>query len=336
MKIRLFFVIVLAMTVSVTLKSQEEFKPEGKAFADIYFNYHSRFTENNTVSTFEIQRAYFGYKYQLSKEFSTKINFDVGKAEVELNDSTDVNTSLEMTAFIKNAALTYKKDNLTIDAGVIGLLQHKIQEKIWDHRYIYKSFQDEYKISHSADLGVQVQYKIMNQLEVDFVVRNGEGYKKISNSDNAFRTGVGFTLTPVKGFIIRGYYDYQEKEEAQTSVSHFIAYKTDNLRLGAEYSFQLNYKDAKDHTLGGLSVFAGYDVSDKVELFGRYDMLTSNTLDAESESWNYNNDGSFIIGGIQYSPLKNIRIALDYQGWIPVAGDENTSNSAYLNFRYAF
>ena len=32
---------------------------------------------------FEIKRAYLGYKYNLSDDFSTKITFDVGKKQEE-------------------------------------------------------------------------------------------------------------------------------------------------------------------------------------------------------------------------------------------------------------
>ena len=35
----------------------------------------------------------------------------------------------------------------------------KVQEELWGHRYLMKTFSDEYKLGHSADLGVNVSFK---------------------------------------------------------------------------------------------------------------------------------------------------------------------------------
>ena len=67
--------------------------------------------------------------------------------------STKVSGSdLERVAYIKNAMLSWKTGNFTLDFGLIGLEQFNVQEKFWGYRYIMKSFQDEYKFGSSADM----------------------------------------------------------------------------------------------------------------------------------------------------------------------------------------
>jgi len=336
MKIKLV-IVVLFLTGNLIFAGEEEgFKPHGSPFAKVFFNYHTELTDSNTISTFQITRAYLGYKYKLSEEFSTKINIDVGNPKVNIGDSLSGKTSQQITAFLKVASVTYKSGNLKLSAGLIGIYQHKLSEDIWEHRYLYKSIQDEYKLSTSADLGINATYKVTDFLSLDLTVRNGEGYKYIKDSDNAFNTAFGFTLKPFEGLTFRGFYDYIERSEIQTTVSHFVYYEVGDLTVGGEYDMQFNNKDKKDHTLNALSVFALYDITKEIEVFGRFDMLSSNKLSGDTENWNYAKDESVIIGGVQYSPIKYVKVALNYQGFIPADDSKDPMNFIYVNFQFKF
>ena len=61
---------------------------------------------------------------------------------------------------------------------MIGNKQFKYQESIWGYRYMYKTFQDENKFGSSADLGVNGEIKVTENLKINLFVLNGEGYKK--------------------------------------------------------------------------------------------------------------------------------------------------------------
>jgi hypothetical protein len=333
MKKQLFIPIAALVIFSGITRAQDEFKPSGSPFAKIYFNYHGDLSGNGTA--FEIQRAYFGYKYNMTQNFSGHITLDVGSPEVDLNDSVTVGTSFEMTAFLKTAAVAYSTGRLTIEAGLISLQQFKLQESYWGHRYIYKSFQDWTKMGPSADLGGTISYKFFDMLSADFTIRNGEGYKLIQ-SDKALNTGLGVTLTPIKGLVVRGFYDYIDKSGPQYTISSFIGYKNDFLSVGAEHNVQLNYGNVSDRNLKGFSFYASYNVTKKIQLFGRFDNLGSNRLEGESENWNLSNDGNLIIGGVEYSPIKNIQLAIDYQGFLYSNKDKDDKNLIYLNFQYVF
>lgn len=322
----LFFIAIAAYA-----QENDEFQPSGSPFAKIYFNYHTDFDQE---SAFQVQRGYFGYKYDLTPAFSADITLDVGTPEITVEDTSGIEleggSSLQMTAFLKTAGITYKKGNLKVQAGLIGLQQFKVQEKYWGHRYIEKSFQDLYKMGPSADLGVLVTYKFFDMLSADLTLRNGEGYKKLE-VDNKLLTGLGVTLTPVKGLTLRGYYDYLKKDgEAQVTVAHFVGYTYKGLTLGAEYNLQYANKNEADHDLSGFSAYASYDINDHFQVFGRYDNLSSD------QDWNISKDGGLLLAGIEYSPIKNIQIALNYRGTMPAEDGEDATHMAYVNCQFAF
>ena len=332
-KIYILFAIIVFSGSVLKAQEKEEFKPSGSPNAKIFFNFHHDLDE---TSAFDLQRAYLGYKYNMSENFTGSILMDVGSPEISVNDSTKAKTTQEFTAFLKNAYIMYKKDKLAIDAGMIGLKQMSQQEAYWGHRYVYKSFLDYSKMGTTADLGASVEYKVIDMLSLDFTVRNGEGYK-VMQSDNAYRSSLGWTLSPVKGLCIRGVYDYLEKAEAQVTIAHFVGYKNDKVSVGGEYNYQTNSGNKKDQTLSGFSVYGSYNITKVVQAFGRFDKLTSVKVNGATDNWNKNNDGSLIIAGVQYKPIKNLDIALNYQGWLSDSDKEDSDkNYIYLNMQISF
>jgi hypothetical protein len=323
----------LLMFFSTKVISQEEqsaFAPSGKVYGKVFSNFHYQLAEENE-SAFAVERAYIGYEHLLSENFTINLKLDIGSPNQE--SSYDI---IKRYAYFKNAALIYSKDKLTLSFGLIDLYQFKIQEKFWGHRYIYKSFMDEHKFGASADLGASISYQVYDKVSADLTVINGEGYNQLQ-ADNAYKTGFGITYLPVKGLTARFYVDYTEQTEIQTTWTGFVGYKLKDIgKIGAEYNFQHNNKYYKDYDLYGFSSYASYNIFEKWELFARYDRLWSNTIDGEENQWNIFKDGSALIGGIQFEPIKNIKIAANYQDWYPYA--KNLENEAYfyLNLEYKF
>ena len=56
-------------------QTSEEFKPSGKPFVTIFSNVHSKITDGETATAFELSRLYLGYEYSFSPNFSAKANF---------------------------------------------------------------------------------------------------------------------------------------------------------------------------------------------------------------------------------------------------------------------
>ncbi|PLX10798.1 MAG: porin [Marinilabiliales bacterium] len=329
LKITLFLSLLVITGINAQDTAEtEKFVPSGEPSVKIFTNVHSTFVDGDNTSAFEVQRAYFGYSYSFSENFSTKLTLDVG----DPNDGG----KLQMTAYLKNAALEYHKGNLKVNFGLIGLYGFKTQEKQWGYRYIYKSFQDQHKFGSSADLGASMVYKFSDLISADAMILNGEGYKNLQ-SDDTYKGAVGVTITPMKSLQLRAYYDYMSTDVAQQTIALFGGYKADNIKIGAEYNMQKNHALVEDQDFMGISLYTAVEVGKKLNFFGRFDNLTStNAEDVNGESWNIAKDGQAYIFGLEYTPVKGIKISPNFQGWNPSEDGADFESSAYLNIEISF
>lgn len=318
-KLTLTLIIALLLNNVHGQEKKEEFKPNGKPFIRVFTNYHSTFSDGESFNAFELQRAYLGYSYNFSEKFSGKVNIDIADPGVG---------KLQMTAYIKNAYIQYQDNKLTAKIGMIGLYQFELQEKQWGGRYLFKSFQDEYKFGNSADLGVALSYNLAKNISVDASITNGEGYKSIE-TDSIFKYSAGVTLQPIKGVDVRAYYDYMGNDDAQQTVSLYAGYTEKNLKLGVEFNRQVNNKMLADKDLDGFSLFGSYNLK-KSRLFARYDQLSSNTLASATNPWNYSKNGTMFIAGLEFPIVKGLLVTPNYQSWNPANGAPSI-NSIYLS-----
>jgi len=320
----LLLIFALPLTLFATEKDTT-FKIIGKPIARIYANFHNPIAGKGK-SGFEVKRAYLGYNAKLSSNFNAKVVLDIGSP----NDQSEY-SRLKRYAYFKNAYVGYKKDKLSINFGIISLKQFGFQEKFWGHRYIYKNICDKHGMGSSADLGTSLTYNFLSWLKADITFMNGEGYSSLQ-SDNTYKGGLGFTVIPYKNFFIRLYGDYTEKNSSQTTIMTFIGYeKAKSFALGLEYNIRQNNNYQSNHNRTAFSGYGWWNFYKKLQFFGRYDIVHSNTPDGFINPWDLQNDGSAIIGGIAFSPIKNIKIALNYQDWYPWAENQSNKSFIYLN-----
>ncbi len=322
-KILMSVVLIIACMSSFGQEEKKKFQITGKPIVTVFANYHAGLGDANKESGFALDRAYLGYQFSLTEKLSGKVVFDMGSTKVDGAD-------LERVAYIKNAMLSWKTGDFTLDFGLIGLEQFNVQEKFWGYRYIMKSFQDEYKFGSSADMGILGRYKFTKWLSADITISNGEGYKKL-NGDNKYRYAVGATLFPVKGLTIRAYYDLASKSsdadglKDQQNLAFFAGYKHKLFSLGGEYNQMFNTKSKEDKDQNGFSVYSTVKLAEKFDAFGRYDNLAS------KDDWS-SADGQRVLIGIQYSPIKQLKIAPNFSTWNPREG--KSSSFAYLNIEF--
>ena len=323
----LFLLVLGTAAIGFTQESSNKFEPNGKPLALIFTNFHTASSNGETVPAFENTRAYLGYEYNFSENFYAKVVFDVGNPKD--------GGGHELAAFLKNAYLQYTQGNLETSFGMISTTQFKVSEKLWGNRYMLKSYQDEYSFNSSADLGVNFDYQFANFLSVDFSVINGEGYKKIQG-DDLLRTGIGATITPLKNILARVFVDQTGKDVKQQSLATLLAYTSDKFVLAGEYNYQTNYKMVDGHDRFGTSFYAWYKASKKVKLFARYDTLKSAELDGESEAWNISKDGSLMVAGLEFSPVKGVKLTPNFRNWNPDKNGVKSTAYLYLNCELKF
>ncbi len=311
---------------------QEETEKEdpGKVSAKIYSNFNFGFNDDNPTTAFEVTRAYFGYERNISEHFYANVKLDIGSP-----DDLSAYSKLRRYAYFKNASIRYRNGNFTAWAGLFDMVQFKVQEKFWGYRYLYKSYMDEYRFGPSADIGLSSQYKFNDIITADITISNGEGYTA-PQRDESYKVGGGLTIEPTDRLVLRAYYAIFTHDSPQMTFSGFAGYRADKFRLGSEFNYQKNYKFNFGHHRYGYSIYSTYIISDTWEVFGRYDQLYSNILENDLIPWNLPDDGSAIVAGLQFTPVKNIHITLDYQDWVEWADNGTSEPFIYMHFEAVF
>ena len=320
--------IILAAVMAclcVGLKAQEvkSQEPKGKAIIQVFGNFNTGFGAEGNSRGFELERSYLGYEYKLGNGLSIKSIVDMGKS----SDVSDVNR----IAYIKNAMITWKKGNMTLEGGVIPTTQFTFQQKFWGYRYVMSDFQDRYKFGSSADLGLSLAYKFADWISADAIVVNGEGYKKIQINDG-LNYGVGVTLTPVEGFQIRLYGGLNEgaddTQKDKINLAAFAGYKGEKFSIGAEYNKMDNASNKQDADQSGYSIFTTVKVAKQTELFARFDDLYS------KDNWNISKDEQAAILGVQFKLGKYVKLAPNFRMTSPKAAGADNRYYAYINFYF--
>ena len=321
MKRKIILAGVLAC-IGLTTQAQDvkQDEPKGKAIVQVFGNFHTGFGAENDDRGFELERSYLGYEYKLGNGLSVIGVMDIGK-------SSDV-SDYQRIAYIKNAMVSWKTGNLTLNGGLISTTQFNFQEKFWGYRYVMKSFQDMYKFGNSADLGLSASYKFADWISADAIIVNGEGYKKLQKG-NGFNYGLGTTLTLVKGFQICLYGGLNDSGESGkagvVNMAGFIGYKNKNFTLGAEYNHMLNTAGKEGNGLFGYSAFGSVNLPKNVALYARFDDLYS------KDEWNISKDEQAAILGAEFRLGKYVKIAPNFRMNMPKADGADYKYSAYVN-----
>ena len=320
---RKILTILVALASSVTLSAQDVDAPKsseagqfsGKPIVTIFANHHSGLGNEVDNSGFALDRVYLGYGFSFKDQLSGSVIFDVASTKVE-------GSKLDYVAHVKNAYLTWKRDDFSLNFGLIKTNNFGYQEKFWGHRYLMKSFKDEYGFAPSADLGISAGYAATSWLDLDVSFTNGEGNKRLV-MDNNYRYGLGATFKATKELSFRAYYDLYTAngkgadKHAEQTFTLFAGYKHSLFSIGGEYVYRTNMDFTAGVDYNGLSVFSNVKLIDKLSLFGRYDYITSSVKDAGDM-------GSAVRAGVEYAPFKFLKFSPNVYSWSPEVGDTET------------
>ena len=114
----------------------------------------------------------------------------------------DENGNTKFNGYLKNAQIDWKGKGFFVSAGLVNLKQFSEQENFWGHRYIFKSFQEEYGIAFCEDIGIVAGYEFSPVISADMALTNGEG-RKFKNMDNNYKYGAGLTLKTGKRIYVQ-------------------------------------------------------------------------------------------------------------------------------------
>lgn len=312
----LFSLVALAATAQTAPVAA----PKGKAIVQVFGSFNTGLGTTNDQRGFDLERSYLGYEHQLDQGLTVRAVMDIGK-------SSNV-SDYQRLAYIKNAMIAWKTGRLTLEGGLISTTRFRLQERFWSYRYVRKSFQDQYGMGSSADLGISAAYKCSDWLAVDGIIVNGEGYKRVQKNDG-LNYGLGLTLTPIKGFQMRVYGELNEGGEAgQKNINNwaaFAGYKNKLFDLGVEYNRTSNAGFRNDADLNGFSAYGSLRFSPTAQLFARIDDLNS------KNDWNLNKDETVALVGAQIQVGKYVKLAPNFRMNLPKADGAANQYSAAIH-----
>ena len=324
---QIFILTILLTIAEFQIFSQQEekiFTPSAEIFTDFHFS----ITDNTHKPEFSITRAYFGGDFLKEGRFSGSIILNMAK----LFDSIPHEGN---NSPIREVSIGYDNGKLKIRMGVTGTRIMIYQIRFYDKRYVANTFQSINKYGSLYDLGIAIDYNFNNRTGIDFTLMNGGGVA--INDHGSLKASLGFNYFPANDAILRVYCDTRKIAGIwQSTFIGFGGFTWNVFKIGGEFNYRTNHDNTRGHNVWGFSATGSVNLTDKLQLFGRYDYSSSVVLPGEIIEWNYKNDHQLIVFGLQHTFIPGVRIAIDYQGKIPADPSESASDMFFIHLHYRY
>lgn len=325
-----FLIIIFILPGFSLLYSQIDTRFDGKTHAEIFTDFHHNLRD--TTTGFGLNRALVGYSFLPVNNFSATVVVNIGSPE-----DLAAGSEPRRYAFFREASMSYIKDKLTVSMGIVKTHISDYQGKFLGKRYVANTLQSTNGYGYLADLGIGIDYKFNDVIEANIGLMNGEGYCNIQ-MDNNLKVSGGIFIRPPGILSFRLFGDAIKREGLwQSTLLCFAGIKTDRITLGGDVIYKskpdlLLFQDA-----WGVSGTGSVRLSEKVEIFGRYDHSATIKLSSdEIFPWQYMHDYDFLVTGFQYNLSPNVRMAIDYQGTYTSKPFKNVAEALYLNAHFKF
>ncbi|MFV0366374.1 MAG: hypothetical protein ACK5JS_07730 [Mangrovibacterium sp.] len=297
-------VLLLGVTVTAVANEPNEktFKRSGKVFGSAFTGMNVSVLDGDNgdpYKEFVLDRLEIGYIYNFSENWLFKGCLDIGDPKDE--------SSLQHTAFARNAFGEYHNDKLIFRFGMITGVSFNFIEKEWGYRYVAKCYQEHFGYSSSRDIGVTAAYNFNDVISVDAIISNGEGYK-LTQYDPFLEYGIGATFKPFKGAVVRAYADMTETDVlTENTYSCMMGYHFNNgSSVGAEYNKQNNANVNQERDQQGGSFYSTLKVCNKMKIYARYD------YNDRAANWSSGDNTQVLFVGAEFQPIKGVKITPNY------------------------
>jgi len=317
----IYFVILVSLSL---INYGQDTIPKAKishtVFANIFTGSYYNFNTKKPNLGFELSTALLGYKFQRSENLKFTLIYDVTHTTSNIHVTDTAGNDLpvhyfkgsEYTAFLKMAEIKwYFHKNFSLSAGQLLNQQYlTVQDKVWGHRYVLTTMQELYRMANPADFGMRVEYKNKKTMAISLGANNGNGPFYHQDTLNVIEYTSNIEIYLIKNLLLKTFASitpstYNTKNKYKTVFSGFIAYQKPKYKIGVEYSYT-DKISFTDEVFSGMSTFLMYNITDKWELFARYDYVDNSKV--------VKNENVY-IGGFQYQPQKNLFLSLNYRYW---------------------
>lgn len=317
------FIFTLSNLIVQAQDNTKEFTPSGKVwgytFGDVIYKVGSdtlTFGRSEFASTEKgiiggkLRRIYFGYDYNLSEQWSTRLLFE--------SNSSTTTPGGNFGAVIKLGYVEYKNftnvlPNLKVKVGLIPTPVFAFPEKTWGYRSVEKEALDIRGLGSSVDQGVSFEGDFSNAKNGGYTIMIGNG----SGNKPQTRKYLEYYLSVHKLFFdkklnLEFMVDYKNiTAELTRALSRvFASYSVKNFRAGLEFSPNIVKEKAKENGVNVntttqpllVSAFVSPNIFKNTWLFLRYDYFDPNmnyekNITYNDISKNYNEH--LFIAGVQ-------------------------------------
>ena len=316
--------------------SQVTEQPSGRLsglfFIDYYHNAvrdeNSEYLENVAIGSkqdvhgFQIRRIYLTYDYRFNSKFSSRFRLESDEDNFTSNLKGDKVNKFSM--FVKDASINWNySDGHNVIIGIQPTPAFDASESLWGNRYIEKTIMDLRKIVSTRDLAISFKGKIDTKGMFRYWLMYGNNSAGKPEDDKYKRYYAHLGVTPANNLNIALYTDYQSRESVLSqfddgtlsnhiiTTALFAGYNIHNkFSAGIEvflrtvqngFTVNNSYMDTKGT---GISIFSTYHFSEKINVFGRFDIFEPNTHELATGDVR-----NLIIAGLAFKPESNFIIS---------------------------
>ncbi len=254
MRIRELWVFFLIFLPAI-LSAQIESKIDGLVYSDYYYQFKNSVAAEQDRNAFQFRRIYFTFENNVTQNI--KVRFRLESEHASYGSATKINP------FVKHAYLEWTNliPQHRIYFGLAETNAFKNSEEYWGYRSIEKTIMDLQKICSSSDMGFAIRGDMFNNTVHHWLtIFNGPGCGS-SEIDRFKKIGYALWLTPMRGLILEGYFDFESQDPTgkqtaanlssakdyaastgYTTLKGFVGYDHPRFTVGAEAFWRTNEK----------------------------------------------------------------------------------------------
>ena len=294
---RCVFLLLLLILCVLYLEAQQDtikdknYTLEFQIFANANFSHES---SQQLKFGYDFKRTLIVYEQQLTRNFDFCL---AGDTYVQTGEKV-----YNRRPYLKRAYLQYRHQNLSVSAGLIVLEHFKLQRKIWQLRYVDKTFQSKFNYGDNRNIGILLKHKLSTRFLYDVAITSGY-YTPINNSTKNYQFMVGQTFQ-ADFCTFRLFNSISLNSKLEHVFSLFTTKELRKSNLSLEIAKKSNHNILLDENQYGLSVFGNYSFYKSILGFVRYDMnKESITPQAQNVIW----------AGIQYTFKKHLNASIYFK-----------------------
>jgi len=311
---RLIWLLLVKLLLAPAASAAGETKLSGIVFGDYYYIAANHLDSLEGQNGFWLRRIYFTVDQTIAPEWDLRFR-------LEASGPGDFSTSaVALSPTVKDAHLRWQRGLHAILIGISPSPTWDVVEDVWGFRSVEKTLLDLQRMGSAREFGVSFKGSFDQAKKVRYhaMIGNGNGEKSETDKGKKILGSVGFY--PTGQVVLEGYADFEPRKGHydRFTLHGFAAYRAEKFRMGVLLARQSrqNGIDSQGHHKDNIvinvgSVFAAGSVSPRISLLGRIDRVFDPNPDATKIPpipFAANAKSTFIIGGVDYSPVENVHL----------------------------